>query len=69
MTSQAINDAIERGTSVSEALIRHRGNLFPACQELHRIAGDDGLRACMAGVVESVIAAAKRQPPQPEAQP
>jgi hypothetical protein len=54
---QAVIDAaIERGNSMSAALVRNRDALFPAFRELLLVAGAEGLRACVAGVTEAVIA-------------
>lgn len=69
MTTEAIQAAIERGDATARVLIKHRDQLFEPCEALLLIAGPDGLRTCAAGVVEAVIAASKRPPHQPEAQP
>lgn len=65
MPDPAIQAAIERGTIVSERLIAFRDALFEPCAGILLIAGDDGLRASVAGVVEAVISASKK-PHQPQ---
>lgn len=68
MPDPVIQAAIERGATVTKAIIQHRDALFPACEALLLIAGPDGLRACMAGVVESVIAAKTTRKNTPQAE-
>ena len=55
-----VSDAISRGAETAAALIKHRVEVFPHAHVILMIAGEDGLRACLAGVAESAIIAARR---------
>lgn len=60
MSEADIQAAIARGDATARLLIQHRDALFQPMAALLLITGQDGLRACVAGVAEAVIAAHQR---------
>lgn len=58
MCEPAVEAAIARGQHTADLLIQNRDALFAPMAALLLITGSaDGLRACVAGVTEAVIAA------------
>lgn len=55
-----VQAAIDRGNAMSAILIEARDSLFAPMTRLVMITGDEGLRACVAGVAEAVIEAKRR---------
>lgn len=55
-----VQAAIDRGNAMSAVLIEARDALFGPMTSLVIITGDEGLRACVAGVAEAVIEAKRR---------
>lgn len=55
-----VQAAIDRGNAMSSVLIEARDALFEPMTRLVVITGEEGLRACVAGVAEAVIEAKRR---------
>ena len=53
----AIDAAIERGTAMGQALVKHRDGLIENMASLLLITGEAGLRACVAGALEAALIA------------
>lgn len=53
----AIQAAIDRGSATAAIVIKHRDGLIEHMAALVLITGREGLRACVAGAVEAVVAA------------
>jgi hypothetical protein len=56
-----VSEAIARGDATARLLIGFRDRLFEPLAGIMLIAGEDGLRACLAGVAEAVIVAEHRR--------
>lgn len=56
-----VDQAIARGSAAAERLIGFRDALFEPMAGILLLGGEDGLRACVAGVAEAVIIANRRR--------
>lgn len=61
-STDPVDAAIERGGKTAALLIEARDSLFPGMASLLLITGEEGLRACVAGVAEAVIYAKRHGP-------